>query len=351
MKLLHSADWHLGSPLGGREYLRPALEAVPFQVVQLAKEHGCDLLLLAGDLFDGKPGSDALRLVKTALAEAEMPVLIAPGNHDPLGADNPWLGEAWPENVHIFTGRQPESIVLPELDCRIYGAAFQGPESDALLEGFCANGRERYHIGLLHGDPTVAASAYNPVSRAQIADSALDYLALGHIHKMGMLQSGATLCGWPGCPMGRGFDEAGEKGVLLVELNETCQARFLPLDTPRFYDLEGAVETSPKQALASLLEAVSPRDTCRITLTGEAEALDTEALRNTFPQYPHLQLRDRTVPPLDLWANVGEDTLEGVFFGKLQQAMEGQEESVCRRLRLAARISRQLLLGQEVKLP
>lgn len=351
MKLLHSADWHLGSPLGAGGQLRQALEQIPFQVVQAAKDHRCDMILLAGDLFDGEPTPHSLALVKRALGEAGMPVFISPGNHDFVTVGNFWLRSDWPDNVHIFTGRQIESVALPQLDCRVYGAAFLGPQSDALLEGFCADGQERYCIGLLHGDPVTAASVYDPISRGQIADSALDYLALGHIHKQGSVQSGATLCAWPGCPMGRGFDETGEKGVLLVELTEECRIRFLSLDAPRFYDLEAAVEESPEQTVASLLKTLRTEDHCRITLTGEAEPFDLTLLREKFPHFPNLQLRDRTAVPVDLWESVAEDSLEGVFFQKLQNAMEGQEEPLRRRIELAAKLSRQLLLGQEVKLP
>lgn len=351
MRLLHSADWHLGAPLEAWGHLRQALEEVPFRVVQAAKDHDCDLLLLAGDLFDGEPDAHTLRLVKRALGEAGMPVFIAPGNHDPFRPGGSWEKEDWPDNVHIFTENAVQSVSLPELDCRIYGAAFRGPESGPLLEGFCADGTERYCIGLMHGDALTALSAYNPVSRARIADSALDYLALGHIHKTGSLRSGATLCAWPGCPMGRGFDETGEKGVLLVELEEDCQVRFLSLDTPRFYELEGAVEESPERTVEALLGAAGSSHCFRVTLTGEAEPFSVELLRQRFSHFPNLLLRDRTVPPVDLWENAGEDSLEGIFFEKLQRAMEGQDETACRRIRLAARLSRQLLLGQEVKLP
>ena len=38
-------------------------------------------------------------------------------------------------------------------------------------------------------------------------------MALGHIHKRTEpLRFGNTVCAWPGCPEGRGFDELGEKG-------------------------------------------------------------------------------------------------------------------------------------------
>ena len=87
------------------------------------------------------------------------------------------------------------------------GAAFLGAESPSLLEGFHATGGEAWQLGLFHGDPTQAASPYNPVTAAQIRGSGLNYLALGHIHKGGSFRAGDTLCAWPGCPMGHGFDE------------------------------------------------------------------------------------------------------------------------------------------------
>ena len=54
---------------------------------------------------------------------------------------------------------------------------------------------------------------------------------------------------------------------------------------------------------------------------------------------------------MDLWSDLGEDTLEGVFFGLLHNMSESESETLSRRAKLAARISRQILDGQEVKLP
>ena len=58
MKILHSADWHLDSPLVGKSdehaaWLRSELLKIPDKVASLCKSEGCDLLFLAGDLFDG----------------------------------------------------------------------------------------------------------------------------------------------------------------------------------------------------------------------------------------------------------------------------------------------------------
>ena len=190
-----------------------------------------------------------------------------------------------------------------------------------------------------------------PITAEQVRASGLTYLALGHIHKGGSFQAGNTLCAWCGCPMGRGFDELDQKGVNIVTLDNGCDVTFLPLDTIRFYDWEAEAGEDAAATLSARLPGAGSRDFYRITFIGESEPIDCDALLNQFAQFPNLQLRDRTVPPMDLWASLGEDTLEGAYFGMLRQAMEGADPEACRKIALAARISRQLLDGREVKLP
>ena len=356
LKILHAADLHLDSPFSGHNQaatarLRGTLRSVPEKIVEICRREGCDLLLLAGDTFDGPSTPESLQALKNALAQAEIPVFISPGNHDFCTPASPWLTEVWPENVHIFTAPAVASMAIPKLDCRIYGAAFTGMDSGALLEDFQTQGEERYHIAVLHGDPVQKNSPYNPITQAQVEASKLQYLALGHVHKTGSFWAGQTLCAWPGCPMGRGFDELEEKGVLLVSIGDTAEARFLPLDTPRFYDLEAPVVTTAQVAVADILPAAGNEDFYRITLTGESEPVNLDALAAEFSRFPNLELRDKTHPPVDLWGCVGDDSLEGVYFGLLKAAMEGQDEESQRIALLAAKISRKILDGGEVELP
>lgn len=356
IKILHSADWHLDAPMSGHseaqtEYLRRELKKVPEKLAQLCAAEHCDLVFLAGDLFDGPWSADTLRTVQEALRTMAVPVFITPGNHDPMGKDSPYTQPGWPENVHIFTQAQMTSVVLPELDCRIYGAGYEGMDCPALLENFQAQGTETWQLGILHGDPTVSASPYCPISRQQLHSCGLHYLALGHIHKADSLRVGDTSCAWPGCPMGRGFDELDAKGAILVTLDGTVRASFQNLDTPRFFDMEIEAGDDPADAVAAVLPALPTQDFYRITLTGYSTGVDTKALCSAFTHIPNLTVRDQTRPEMDLWSAVGEDTLEGVYFGLLQNATEHDSEAVRRRAMLAARISRHILDGQEVKLP
>lgn len=355
IKILHSADWHLDAPISGHspeqaDFLRRELKKIPQQIVRLAKAESCDLMLLAGDLFDSTSASaETLRNVQNALAEVKIPVFITPGNHDYLCPGSPYEADGWPENVHIFKNTKIEEISVPELSCKIYGAGYTSMDCPALLKGFQAAGEEAWHLGIFHGDVENAGSPYFPITREQIRTSALSYLASGHIHKGSSLRAGETLCAWPGCPMGRGYDELGTKGVILVTLDDDVKASFLPLSTPRFYDEEVEVGDNAKDAVAALLPALHTDDFYRITLTGYSTGIDLSQL--SFPQVPNLILRDETRPEIDLWRSVGEDSLEGVYFGFLQQASQSDMEKTRDRAALAARISRQILDGQEVKLP
>ena len=336
MKLLHAADLHLDSPLSATPELRRIQLKLPGMLAALCRSEGCDAVLLSGDLFDGKWSRQSMDALTNALAEMAVPVFISPGNHDFLSPESPYLTEKWPENVHIFTEDTVTSLVLPELDLRIYGAGYHSMDCGPLLEGFRAEGEERYHVAVIHGDPAHVDSPYCPVTAAQVQESGLHYLALGHVHKSGSFRAGETLCAWPGCPMGRGFDETGAKGVLIVTLEDLAQTRFVELEVPCFYDLEATATE-----LAAVLPPVGSDHYYRVTLTGEQQDEDIGPLLERFP---NLELCDRRTPPVDVWGNADADSLEGVFFRILR---EHEDEPV---RELAARIARQLLDGREVTL-
>ena len=356
MKMLHSADWHLDAPMSGhseeeKARLRKELRKIPEKIAKLCKAENCDLMILAGDLFDGPYTKETMTAVRTALESVQIPVIITPGNHDFCSESSPYLAEEWPSNVHIFTKPEIESYDLPQLECTIYGAGYTAMDCPALLKRFHAETGARWAIGVLHADPAVASSPYCPITKAQVLESGLNYLALGHIHKGGSFRAGDTLCAWPGCPMGHGYDELGPKGVLIANLDDEVKAYFVPLDTPRFYDEEVEAGDDAVAAVASLLPSIDSSDFYRITLTGYSAGVNLDEISAQFPHIPNLILRDETRPEMDLWSDLGADTLEGMYFGLLHDKTLSESPTLSNRAKLAARISRQILDGQEVKLP
>jgi len=218
-----------------------------------------------------------------------------------------------------------------------------------MLEDFRAQSVERYRLGVFHGDALSSDSPYCPVTQAQVRSSGLHYLALGHTHKAGSFRAGQTLCAWPGCPMGRGWDETGEKGVWIVTLEDDVQQRFVSLPLTRFYEHTLEVGEDPLEDIRRVLPG-SSGDYHRINLVGPGRA-DAEALRRALKEYPNLWIRDFTEPPVDLWAGAGEDSLEGSFFALLRQAAGEASGEERRQIELAASLSRRLLEGREVNLP
>ena len=86
MKILHTADWHLGKRLDNFSRLPEQIEVMN-EIVQIADEHNVDLVLIAGDLFDTfNPSVEAVELfyktLKRLAKNGERPVIAIGGNHD-----------------------------------------------------------------------------------------------------------------------------------------------------------------------------------------------------------------------------------------------------------------------------
>ena len=358
IKFLHCADLHLDSPFRAlppekaavrRREQRQILE----ELTELCNTEQCDLLLLSGDLFDAETvWRDTLDVLLRCLRTCRARVFIAPGNHDFYAPGSPYAGANWPENVHIFKSSQLESVVIEELGCEVWGAAFTGPTAPALLEGFRVSDPSLYQIMVLHGDAETPGSPYNPITRAQIEGSGLDYLALGHIHQAsGLLRAGKTTYGWPGCPMGRGFDETGEKGVYLGTLSRAgCQVEFRPLSGRRYEILRVEAGEDPLAAIEAALPPDTGRDIYRILLTGVSDPPDVRALyRALEDRFFGLTIRDETTPRRDPWEGCGEDTLQGLFLQTLRDAPGRKEDPAL--YDLAAAFGSAVLEGREVAEP
>lgn len=310
-----------------------------------------DLVLLSGDLFDSaRIYRDTLDALKALFSSVQAQIFIAPGNHDYLTGGSPYWTEDWSPNVHIFT--TPEISCVHLNGCDVYGAAFTAQECPPLLQNFRVQNLDTVNIMVLHGD-LQPNSVYNAISPEDIAASGLDYLALGHVHLHDERHFGKTTCAWPGCLMGRGFDECGEKGVLRVDLSkDECITRFVPLKTRRYEILSVPVGEDALSSVCAALPEHTENDCYRILLTGEAENIDTAALEEQLNgRFYYLSVRDRTVPKQALWSCAGEDTLRGHFLDDLKaQYDSAKDEGQRRKIAAAAQLVTALMDGREVAL-
>ena len=352
LKFIHAADFHLDSAFGALTPQQAAARRresreLPARLANYVNQNGVELVLLAGDLFDSAAAyRDTAESLSAALGQMEAQVYIAPGNHDWYGPGSPYRTESWPENVHIFTQPRLEAMAWPEKRLVIHGAAFTGGEQpEGFLTGFAAPQDGNLHIGLLHGEVDPAERRYDPIRREEIAASGLSYLALGHIHKRAEpVTCGKTVCAWPGCPEGRGFDELGEKGFYAGTLDDDGQVSltFVPFARRRYEILTVDVTgQEARSAVEAALPADTARDLYRIVLTGETGegGVRAEALREALAdRFYALEIRDQTRLAEDLWARAEEDSLRGLFLRDLKEQLNSAEtEEARQRITMAAR--------------
>lgn len=350
VKILHAADFHLDSPFAAlnRDLSRRRRQESRDLLARLSdhvNREGVQLVLLAGDLFDGEiTFRETLETLPEALGRMKARVFIAPGNHDPYGPRSPYAALAWPENVHVFKRQEVERVVLPELGCAVYGAAFTGPFRDTgALEGFRPREDPPIRLMVLHASLNDPASRYGPITREQIAASGLDYLALGHTHSFGGVQrAGATAYAYSGCPEGRGFDETGDKGVLegFVSPGE-ADIRFVPFARRRYWSLTADVTgRRAEDAVRAVMPSTAAADVCRVTLRGETDerGIDISLLGERLaPLFYSLSLRDETHVGREIWTQAGEDSLRALFLRELRGRYDAAAEEERRRIELAAR--------------
>ena len=340
LHILHAADLHLDAPFAAltaeqARQRRSEQRLLLDKLADTAIERGADLVALSGDLLDShQTYRETAQALAAALGRIPAPVVISPGNHDFYGPGSLYAAPIWPKNVLIFRESGVQSVDLPNMT--LYGSAFTGQFRDSSpLAGFHAPDNGKPSVMVLHGD-VEGTGRYGSIPRADIAQSGLTYLALGHIHACSGLQKEAgTYWAYPGCTEGRGFDELGDKGALWVTIadDNTVTAEFLPLCSRRYEIVEcDLTGRDPAQAVAAALAAGSREDVCRLILTGEAERLDLTALTQAAAPYRWaVTVRDHTRVPQDLWVREGEDSLTGFFLRDMRRriaAAEGEERAI-----------------------
>jgi DNA repair exonuclease SbcCD nuclease subunit len=135
VRLLHTGDLHLDSAFctyGKRdaEEQRESGRRLLRRIFESAKTENCDMILIAGDLFDGRFVTPETEDLFCELVQSVgMPVVIAPGNHD-FYTENGFYAKARArlgESLILFCSDELQMFELDELRVRIFGYAFVSP--------------------------------------------------------------------------------------------------------------------------------------------------------------------------------------------------------------------------------
>lgn len=277
MKLLHTADWHLGNSFHGHDRLEEHRHFLDW-LLQTLRDREPDALLVAGDIFDTtNPSAAAEALFFDFLEQAtealpDLQIVLTAGNHDSAGrleAPAPILRrhnvfvrgtvrrteDGTPDYDHLILPLAPRGAQEAAVVCFAlpYLRSFDCPEGSTPEEGlrhYFEELRARFRKSAFRGLPCVAVAHFYAATAeicaeehserlviggqdrvsADVAGKELSYVALGHIHKAQRV-SVQPLTHYAGSALPMSFSEKNyHHGVQWVEIGADGRAAVSRID-------------------------------------------------------------------------------------------------------------------------
>lgn len=367
MKIIHCADLHLDSTMTANLEKEKAKERKNellktfCRMMEYADREAVSAIIIAGDLFDKKRISATARntVYEEIRKYPEIEVYYVRGNHDADGflenigsiPDNLYLfGEQW--QSYAVQGNRKVTVTGMELDAKNSGTFYHTLTLEV----------DTFNIVVLHGQE----AAYRGNNRAevislpQLCGKEIDYLALGHIHayKEGRLDGRGSYC-YPGCLEGRGFDECGEHGFVLLDIDEQQRRydkTFIPFACRNLYTVEvdisdctTSVEIARQMRQAFSDGAYAQRSLVKTVLRGEVDIAcekNTDWLQKQFEnEFYFLKISDESKWKVDYDSFRYDESLKGEFVRTVMQEEDMSDEEK----RMIIRYGIQALAGEEMQ--
>jgi len=364
MKIIHCADLHLDSKMTtnlskvqAKERKNEILRTFT-RMVDYAQKNNVKAILIAGDMFDTRNVSAMVRntVRDVILQNYEIDFLYLKGNHD---NDN-FLDklEELPDNLYLFgnswTSYQYGDVVITgmELNEQNHLSAYNSLVLD----------HDSFNIVTMHGQLANYKNKekVETISLDDLKNKNIDYLALGHVHSyhMDKIDNRGVYC-YPGCLDGRGFDECGQKGFVVLNIDEETRkvdVDFVPMSSRTLYtlpvDVTGANTT--QEAAICMENAISQTQypsssLVKFVLLGEMNVeceLDTSFLEEQFADYFYfVKVKDETKLRVSYKDYEGDVSLKGEFVRLVSESDLTEEEKS-----MIIRAGIQALQGEEINL-
>lgn len=329
MIIFHTADNHLNSPLKTRlnekqaEKLNAELLFAFEEICEEARKEHAEIVIIAGDLFDGKKvNGNVLQRVKRIVENySSLTFLYVYGNHDYDQTHN--LFELFPENFIVM----PADKSIKRNNVLFYSYSQNVPVFD----------RTDFNVVIGHGQ-TVKSESFNrdEINLSFLKNKNIDYLALGHIHKFSLDKlDERCYYAYPGCPMGRGFDECGQKGYIKIDTDKKT-FDFIPLPTRRFY-IE-SVDVAPYSSSYELEKVLKEKlnfeqnSLVRLVLTGVTASKDqtdfSYILEYFKEKFFYFELIDETKTDYEKLLTDDKTSLKNEFIRLVSSSCEPYEKEI-----------------------
>ena len=322
MKIIHTADIHLGAKMDSvlpkevsdrrKEELRNTFR----KMVEYARKNEVGVIMLCGDIFDSDAPfqKDKEFFYSVIRNNPEIDFLYLKGNHD-IAED--YSGEVI-SNLKTFSS---EWKCYQYGNIAIWGAEITAENSISLYSSLSLD-KDCVNIVMLHGQVSDTFGK-DKINAKKLRDKNIDYLALGHIHKpqLNVKVDDRAVYSYCGCLEGRGFDETGVHGFILLDIDEKVTSAFIPFAEREIVeedvDITGVEEAY--NAYRKVRESVSfdQKNIYRINLIGEIE-FDVDALERDVAKYLSadcffVTVKDKTGKKLDVSAYEKDTSLKGEF--------------------------------------
>ena len=325
MRIIHCADIHLGAPINSfpEEVSNERKREVRYtflRMVEFAKEKDVKVIMLSGDVFDrDKPYKKDLEVFYDVVKDnPDIDFLYLRGNHDQEGEER-----SFPNLKTFSTAWQSYAYG----DVVISGIELATENSVSLYSTLSLNEKNK-NIVMLHGQ------VGGEINLTKLRDKNIDYLALGHIHQYsdGALDNRGRYA-YSGCLEGRGFDETGKKGFVLLEVEDKLSYAFIPFSLRSIekveLDVSGLQEGGEMARLARAKIGFKKENIYRIELVGEVDA-DVERFDEDVQRYlemdcAYVSVKDRTKKKMDYTIYEGDNSLRGEFVRTVRES-EGYSE-------------------------
>ena len=217
------------------------------------------------------------------------------------------------------------------------------PQNRAIIYNSLVLNHDDYNIVTLHGQigGYYSKNETENISLNDLKNKNIDYLALGHVHSFAnaKLDNRGIYC-YCGCLEGRGFDECGEKGFVLLDIDEQTHEvdySFVPMAARTLYTLEidasGVMTTQEaanriEQAIAQ--KAYPSGSLVKFVLTGEVDVdaeINCEYLQDLFSDYFYFEkVYDHTHLKIDYNEYENDASLKGEFIRMVLQSDLSEEQ-------------------------
>lgn len=318
------------------------------RMTEYAEQQKIRLVLIAGDLFDRERITK--RTVEGVLdavrSTPQIDYLYVSGNHD--DKTHAFVDQDVPQNFKSFTDQWSTFVYG---DVAVSGIEITKASAARLYEQLPAQ-KSKVNIVMLHGQISTACEV-DQVNLNLLKGKNIQYLALGHIHTYicEQLDRDGIYC-YPGCLEGRGFDECGEKGfVVLDTAARKLEPEFVPFSTRQLHrvkvDITGHRQTVRYTEDEESRTAISERDMVEFILTGAADPSARIAKKYLYnlakDDFFFIKIKDETKLVLDPKDYEKDVSLKGEFV-RLVMASDASEEDKVKIIRTGL----EALTGEEV---